>query len=125
VVSEEAQMGIELNELKDYILDLHKESFEQVVRQAVFLYDVLEQNDMDPDKDVFNGRLMSIKEIPTAPDESAAADKGDNDLVEGKEAEGDDGMRGEEYLTYVIFSFVNDFLYSCHRQLFFDSWLYG
>jgi len=33
---------------------------------------------MDPDKDVFNGRLVPIKEIPTA-DEDAAPNQGENE----------------------------------------------
>jgi len=79
-VSDKAQVEIELNELKDYIIDLHKESFSQAVRQAVFIYGVPEQNEMDPDKDIhkdiFNGRLVPIKEIPTA-DEDAAPNQGE------------------------------------------------
>jgi len=89
ILAEKAQLGIEMNELKDYILDLHKESFDQAVRQTVFLYAVPEQNEVDPEKDVFNGRLVPIKEIPTAPEE-AAADKDDNSVKE--EAKGDDGV---------------------------------
>ena len=79
-MSEKAQMRIEINELKDYVLDLHKESFGQAVYQAVFLYGVLEKNDMDPDKDIFNGRLMPIKEIPTTAQDPAPIDGqgGDN-----------------------------------------------
>ena len=64
-VSEKEQLEIELNDLKDYVLDLHMETFGQVVRQAVFLYSIPEQNNLDPDKDVFNGCLVPIKDIPT------------------------------------------------------------
>jgi len=93
-VSEKAQMEIELNELKDYVLDLHKESFGQAVRQVIFLYGVLEQNDMDSDKDVFNGRPVPISEIPTVADDAAPArgDEGDN-AAEGDAVEGGEGMR--------------------------------
>jgi len=92
-VSEKAQVEIELNELKDYIIDLHKESFSQVVRQEVFIYGVPEQNEMDPDKDIFNGRLVPIKEIPTA-DEDAAPSQGEGGEAQGEE-EADGGNGGE------------------------------
>jgi len=34
-----------------------------VVRQAVLLYGVSEENEMDENKDVYNGQLMPIEEI--------------------------------------------------------------
>jgi len=84
-VSEKAQMGIELYDLKDYVIDLYKESFGQAVRQVIFLYDVPEQNELDPDKDVFYGRLISIKEIPTTVEDPApATDKGEAIPLEGR-----------------------------------------
>jgi len=85
-VSEKAQVGIELNDLKDYVIDLHKEAFGQAVRQTIFLYGILEQNDLDPDKDVFDGRLIPIKDIPTsAQNLTPAADKDEAVPPEGEE----------------------------------------
>jgi len=83
-VSEKAQVGIKLNDLKDNVIDLHKEAFGQAVRQAIFLYGVPEQNELDPDKDVFDGRLIPIKDIPTAAeDPTPATDKGEFVPLEG------------------------------------------
>jgi len=96
-MSKKAQAEIELNELKDYVLDLHKESFGQAVRQAVFLYGVPEKNDMDPDKDVFNGCLVPIGEIPTTADNVAPAVENDDDVpVGGEEGDGGDGAEDED-----------------------------
>ena len=95
-MSKKAQLEIELNDLKDYMLDLHKEAFTQAVRQAVFLYGVPEQNDMDPDKDVFNGCLVPIKDIPTtAEDPTPKETDRQGDEREEEEEEGD-GAAGEE-----------------------------
>jgi len=97
VVSEKALMGIELNKLKDYVIDLHKETFGQAVRQAVFLYDVPKQNNMDPNKDVFNGRLVPIKEVLAAEDPTPNDGKGgDNQEEREEDEEGDDRVDGEE-----------------------------
>jgi len=83
-VSEKARVGIELNDLKDYVIDLHKEAFGQAVRQAIFLYGIPEQNDLDPDKDVFDGRLIPIKDIPTiAEDSTPGIDKDETVPPEG------------------------------------------
>ena len=96
-VFEKAQVEIELTELKDYVLDLHKESFGQAVRQAVFLYDIPEKNDMDPDKDVFNDRLVPIGEIPTAADNAAPATENDDDnSTGGEERDGREDGAGDE-----------------------------
>jgi len=92
-VSEKAQLEIELNDLKDYVLDLHKEAFSQVVCQAVFLYGVPEQNDMDPDKDVFNGFLVPIKGIPTAAEDPTPKETNRQD--DGGEEEEKDGAARE------------------------------
>jgi len=93
-VSEKAQLEIELNDLKDYVLDLHKEAFNQAVRQAVFLYGVLEQNNMDPDKDVFNGCLVPIKDIPTTAEDPTPKETDRQD--DGGEEEEEDGAAREE-----------------------------
>jgi len=46
------------------VLNVHTKSFQQVVPQAVLLYGILEKNEMDPDKDVLDGCLVPIEEIP-------------------------------------------------------------
>ena len=77
------------------MLDLHKGAFSQAVCQAVFLYGVPEQNDMDPDKDVFNGCLVPIKDIPTVAEDPTPKEtdrQGDGGEEEGEE----DGAAGEE-----------------------------
>jgi len=63
VVSEKVQM--KLNDMKDYVLTVHSQSFQQVVRQAVLLYGAQEENEIGENKDVYNGQLVSIEEIPT------------------------------------------------------------
>ena len=96
VVSEKAQLEIELNDLKDYVLNLHKEAFSQAIIQVVFLYGLLEQNNMDSDKDVFNGCLVPIKDIPTAArDPTPKETDRQGDEGEEEEEEGD-GAAGEE-----------------------------
>lgn len=64
-MSETIQMELELNKLKDYVLTVHSQSFRQVVHQAVLLYGVPEHNEMVKNKDVYNGQLVPIEEIPT------------------------------------------------------------
>jgi len=46
---------MELNDMKDYVLIVHYQSFHQEVCQGVLLYGVLEENEMDENKDVYNG----------------------------------------------------------------------
>ena len=94
-LSEKAQLEIELNELKDYVIDLHKEAFGQAVRQVVFLYGVPEQNDMDSDKDVFNGCLVPIKDIPIIVEDPTRKETRRQDDGEEEEEEEGDGA-GEE-----------------------------
>ena len=77
--------------MKDYVIDLHKEAFGQVVRQGV-----PEQNNMDPNKDIFNGCLVPIKDIPTAaedptPKETVGEDDGEEEEEEGDGAGRNDG----------------------------------
>jgi len=59
-MSEKVQLELEVNELKDYVLTVHFESFWQAVCQAILLYGVPEENEMDENKDVYNGQLMPI-----------------------------------------------------------------
>jgi len=63
-VSTRVQLQAEVNDLKDYVLSVHSGAFRQAVRQAVLLYGVPENNDMDENKEVFNGRLVPIKDLP-------------------------------------------------------------
>ena len=63
------------------------------------MYGVPEKNDMDLDKDVFNGRLLPIGEIPTAADNpTPAAEKGDDNPAGGEEEgeEREDGAENED-----------------------------
>jgi len=62
-VSEKVQMELELIELKDYVLTVHSEGFNQAVRQAILLYGVPVENELDSGKDVYSGRLVSIDDI--------------------------------------------------------------
>jgi len=69
-VSEKTRLELELNDLKDYMLKVHSQFFKQAICQAVLLYGIPEQNEMDENKDVYNRRLVSIEEIlaPTTPE---------------------------------------------------------
>jgi len=53
----------------------------------------LNQNELDPDKDVFDGRLIPIKDIPTAAEDPAPAI--DKDEAVPPE-EGEDGEAADE-----------------------------
>jgi len=109
-VSEKAQLEIELNDLKDYVLDLHKEAFSQAFRQAVFLYRVPEQNNMDPDKDVFNGCLVPIKDIPTVAEDPTPKEIRCRDDGGRKKKRmvllGRNDFRLENFSLYIIFCIV-------------------
>jgi len=66
-VSEMVQLELEVNELKDYVLIVHSESFWQVVPQAVLLYSVPEDNEMDENKDSITTSWCLSKISPLLP----------------------------------------------------------
>ena len=63
-MSTRVQLQAEVNDLKDYVLSVHFGAFRQFVRQAVLLYEVPENNNMDENKEVFNGHPVPIKDLP-------------------------------------------------------------
>jgi len=54
VVSEKARLDLDLAGLKDCVLKVHSQTFKQAIRQAVLLYGILEDNELDENKDVYN-----------------------------------------------------------------------
>jgi len=65
-ISEKVQMEMELHDMKDYVLTVHSQSFQQAVCQVVFLYGVLDENEIDENNDIYNGQLVPIEEIPAS-----------------------------------------------------------
>ena len=85
-VSTRVQLQAEVNDLKDYVLSVHSGAFRQAVRQVVLLYGVPKNNDMDENKEVFNGRLVPIKDLPLlSARETTATAVLDDDLVDDDE----------------------------------------
>jgi len=64
VVLERFRLEAKVNDLKDYTLKTHSQSFIPAIRQAILLYGILEENELDENKVVYNGQLLWIDDIP-------------------------------------------------------------
>jgi len=65
VVFAKADLEQKLANLKEYVLSMDAGGFNQVVHQAILLYGVsTNENEFDLGKDIFQGQLVAIDNIP-------------------------------------------------------------
>ena len=78
VASEKVRLDLELADLKNCVLNVHSQTFKQAIRQAVLFYGIPKDNELDENKDIYNGQLMPIEDIPSrvAPEYTVVLDDG-------------------------------------------------
>ena len=101
-----ARLEQEVVVLKDYVLNVAEEGFNQAVRQAVLLYGVpADNNKFDVGKEVYEGQLIPIEDMP---DKGVDGVGEEGEIGESEEdAPGDEG-EGEEGTSEVGMKEVED-----------------